>query len=189
MNVFFVDPDPVLAASMLCLQHRAKMLTESVQILCTSIHVLYPETAKQYSLWKPTHVKHPSVLWAVEYGQAQRWILRHALKLAALHDKKIPAAANAMLNSLTCILSNLPCGILLGDVPQCMPPEFQRPSDPVKAYQLYYADKARLWATHGKQHLKMRYRDATCVPLWLESELGANWDRFIHFTNDFNRKG
>jgi hypothetical protein len=191
MNVFFVDPDPVLAASMLCLQHRAKMLTESVQILCTAAHVIDAQGAADLQLWMPTHAKHPCVLWLRDYGIARRWLVLHAYKLAALHDNKRPESAINMLDRANEFFGKFLRldGIYLPEPPQCMPPEFQRTGDPVKAYQLYYADKARLWATHGKPHLKMRYRDATCVPLWLESELGANWDRIIHFTNDFNRKG
>lgn len=190
MNIFFVDSDPQLAASMLCLQHRAKMLTESVQILCTAAWKLGPNFTKDYSLWKPTHAHHPCVTWVENSSTARRWLVLHAYKLAALHDNKRPTNAINMLDRANELLRGLQPDIkLLPYPPQCMPPEFQRPGNPVSAYQAYYADKARLWATYGKPHLKMRYRDATCVPLWLETELGPNWDRFIHFTNDFNRQG
>jgi len=190
MNIFFVDPDPELAASMLCLQHRAKMLTESVQILCSAAHNISPPYAAEYELWKPTHLHHPCVTWIENSSAARRWLVLHAYKLAALHDNMRPDSAINMLDRANELLFGLqPALSVLPKPPQCMPPEFQRAGDPVSAYQLYYADKARLWATRGKPHLKMRYKDATCVPMWLESQLGANWDRFIHFTDDFNRKG
>ena len=59
MNIFYLDRDIERAVQFHCDSHVVKMCLETAQILFTALH-RYDQPAQ----YKPTHVKHPSVLWA-----------------------------------------------------------------------------------------------------------------------------
>lgn len=78
MNIFFLDHTPALAARQHCDQHVPKMIIETAQMLSTAHHVLdgapvykvlkSGKTSVKYvkddpTLYKPTHVNHPSSIW------------------------------------------------------------------------------------------------------------------------------
>ncbi len=61
MNIFAVSENPLKAASMLCDKHVVKMSLESAQMMSTvwHLHGMAPASA-----CKPTHERHPCVVWA-----------------------------------------------------------------------------------------------------------------------------
>jgi hypothetical protein len=61
MNIFYTDECPVRSAQNQCDKHVVKMILESAQMLC-SVHHRYNSKVK--NLYKPTHTKHPSTIWA-----------------------------------------------------------------------------------------------------------------------------
>jgi hypothetical protein len=69
MNIFVLDSDPEIAAQNLCDKHVVKMALETAQILSTINDGPY----------KPTHQKHPCVLWAREMRANYDWLVRHGI--------------------------------------------------------------------------------------------------------------
>lgn len=82
MNIFYLDTNPVNAARMLCDKHVVKMTLETAQILCTVRH------GAEWATYKPTHAKHPSVLWAGSSAYAYAWTAAHGIAIAAEYRKR-----------------------------------------------------------------------------------------------------
>ena len=77
MNIFVVDPDPMVAATQLCDQHVVKMPLENCQMLSAVFEDDYCGHPKAVS-------KHPCTLWLKESKQNVIWLLDHH---AALLDE------------------------------------------------------------------------------------------------------
>jgi hypothetical protein len=86
MNIFFVDTDPLVAASNLCDRHVNKMITETAQILCTNYFL---ETGN-HSLYKPIMPNHGSVRWARQNSENRKWLLFHLRGLLKEFDLRKP---------------------------------------------------------------------------------------------------
>lgn len=71
MNIFAINPDPGVSARMLADRHVVKMCLETAQIVSTIAGGPY----------RPTHSRHPSVLWAASSPEALSWTVRHGLAL------------------------------------------------------------------------------------------------------------
>jgi len=76
MNIFILDADIKKCAEYHCDQHVIKMILESVQILCT---VLYKKGIS--SPYRPTHQKHPCVLWVEHSYDNFIWLKNLAVTL------------------------------------------------------------------------------------------------------------
>ena len=66
MNIFAIDPNPVLCARALCDLRLNKMILEQAQILCTAYRYWFPDTyAIEFEniLYKVTHENHPCSIW------------------------------------------------------------------------------------------------------------------------------
>lgn len=83
MNIFFLDENPEKAAYYQNDKHVVKMVLESTQILSTA-HWLNNSKAK----YKPTHIHHPSVLWASSSLQNYMWLAQHAYFLSKEYTKR-----------------------------------------------------------------------------------------------------
>ena len=70
MNIFVLDSDPKVAATMLCDKHVVKMILESAQMLSTVAH-----TNGHIPRYRPTHSKHPCTLWAGESKSNWQWLV------------------------------------------------------------------------------------------------------------------
>lgn len=127
MNIFYLDPDPVIAARMQCDKHIVKMTLETAQILSTVLGGPY----------KPTHKHHPSVLWAAKQPY---WTYQHFLGL--LDEYKFRYGREHKCTECVFVIPHLSYGPWT-DPPQCMPVNYHR-ADTVQAYRAYYrGDKAR----------------------------------------------
>lgn len=71
MNIFVLDEDPQIAASLHCDVHVVKMILETTQILCTVRHLSGNPVPEGY---KPTHANHPCTKWAMESGGNYLWL-------------------------------------------------------------------------------------------------------------------
>ena len=86
MNIFAVDPNPIVCAESLCNQHVIKMIVESAQMLSTNIRLLGLKDPKEKieelfpSLYRSTHKHHPCTIWAQSKPNFE-WLLFHALAL------------------------------------------------------------------------------------------------------------
>ena len=98
MNIFYLDNDPIKAAEYMCDKHIVKMACEQAQILSTAHRVLDGDKQivkengrtktvyrldgmRDYVLYKPTHVNHPSTVWAYTSTQNYQWLVAHYVAL------------------------------------------------------------------------------------------------------------
>lgn len=79
MNIFFLDRNIRKCAAYHCDKHIVKMTLESMQILSTALYI-----NALHNPYKPSHQKHPSVLWAAK--SCMNWIYLWYL-CAALNDE------------------------------------------------------------------------------------------------------
>lgn len=71
MNIFVLDENPRIAASLHCDVHVVKMILETTQILCTVRHLTGDPVPDGY---KPTHANHPCTKWARESSGNYLWL-------------------------------------------------------------------------------------------------------------------
>jgi hypothetical protein len=142
MNIFVLDREPKVAAHYHADQHVVKMAIEYAQILSTVIHLT--ESTISTDLYKPTHVKHPCVLWATKSLCHWRW-----LWLLGHHVGNEYTRRYGKIHKSTRILRCLPIPNKLKDKgwvedqPQAMPDEY-KDDNVVLAYRNYYKyDKSR----------------------------------------------
>jgi hypothetical protein len=144
MNIFVLDEDPERAARDLCDQHVVKMVVESAQILSTALWHHGVEAP-----YKPTHARHPCVLWAGAARPNFGWLAAHGLAMSDEYTRRYKRTHSS--TAVVCY-----CASLAGAIPdaeatafvQAMPESFKG-SDAVRAYRTYYIeDKARFarWA-------------------------------------------
>lgn len=142
MNIFYVHPDPRVAARSLCDKHVIKMLLESAQILSTVRHgVGLPAP------YRATHSRHPSTLWAGSSKAAYGWLWRHADALADEYLRRYGRVHKTthVLEALREPPAVLP-DVAFTPPPQAMPDEYRQP-DAVDAYRTYYRNAKRAIAT------------------------------------------
>lgn len=135
MNILYLHPEPVVAATMQHDKHVVKMILESTQILST-VHARYGSTVEAY---KPTHASHPCVRWAGDAVAHYQWLFRHAQGLCREYTGRYGRTHGC--EAVLARLSRTPTGLHApGWVPppQCMPDEFKVAGDTVAAYRKYY---------------------------------------------------
>ncbi|MCK6527774.1 pyrimidine dimer DNA glycosylase/endonuclease V [Myxococcota bacterium] len=137
MNLFASDPDPVVAALALDDRRVVKMATETAQILCT--------VARARGIpapWRPTHARHPTVLWVSRRRANWDWALAHGLALADEYRHRFGRehAARAVLEWAAREAAPPADGLPLEPFPQCMP-EALRGTDPHQAYRRFLGQK------------------------------------------------
>jgi len=90
MNIFALHDRSKIAARMHCDKHVVKMCLETAQILSTVVHTAgrWPGTPYEYAdhnkpmnFYRPTHAKHPCVLWAGETKANFKWLQRLGVAL------------------------------------------------------------------------------------------------------------
>ena len=80
MNIFYLHPDPTIAARAMTNKHVVKMILESAQLLSTAHHVLDEQNALP-DLYKVTHKNHPSGIWVRESIENYNWLYQHFIAL------------------------------------------------------------------------------------------------------------
>lgn len=168
MNIFVLDPDPAICASMHCDQHLHKMILESAQMLSVLLHEEQPDYAQ--FLYAPTHKNHPCTQWVQLHSTHADWLyclmteldnvrqslghMRHqSMAIADIYRdlyEPLPSGTFAPTNFIFCGHT----GIELRD---CSVPE---------KYQAYYRFKQQSWK-HTKN--PMTYKGRT-VPSFLTQE-------------------
>lgn len=159
MNIFYLDPDPFICAKFHCDKHVVKMILETAQMLC-AVHHRYGQRLDW--MYKPTHTKHPSTLWAGDSVIHYNWLQKLGLELCYEYThryRKIHKTQN-ILEKLV-----LPPMELIylqektwNDPPRCMPDECKAASS-LESYRIYYKHKQKL--------IDMKWeRSSTNVPHW-----------------------
>jgi hypothetical protein len=132
MNLFYLDPDINKAVNYHCDKHVVKMCLETAQILCTALH--------RYGIaapYKPTHIRHPTVLWAGDSLQHYSWLKEFGLALCLEYTwrYKKSHASEAVIKSLPTNPSIR--GSDWREPPQAMPDSYKG-SNTVEAYRRFY---------------------------------------------------
>ena len=79
MNIFGISYDTRECAEALDDKRLRKMLLETGQIISSAVHLINKEFGKDYlpyegSLYKPTHLHHPVIKWAVKSPVNLKWL-------------------------------------------------------------------------------------------------------------------
>lgn len=182
MNVFYLDETPLGAAEAHCDKHVVKMILEYAQLLSTAHRVLdgsgivdtasgrkttrwHLPDARDATLYKATHINHPSAVWARESSGNYDWL--YVLWRELLTEYKARYFKSHACEKLIIPLKRLPYNIVQNPFsmpPQAMPDIYKVKGDSITAYRNYYrGDKIRFakWKT-GK------------VPSWFVPLPGVN---------------
>lgn len=171
MNIFVLDTNPEVCAQYHCNQHVIKMCLETAQVLCAVRHI--NKEILQYEdndiPYRPTHKKHPVVLWAAERPSNYFWLIQLGQELCKEYTfryGKRHKSQDVIENCLDAYLTKLEFPTLMKDIipddfhkitnrlegllllmspfAQCMPECYRIEGNPVAAYRNYYnGDKAR----------------------------------------------
>lgn len=159
MNLFFLDSNPVVAASLYCDQHLGKIRLEAAQMLSTAYHLSPHVTVEErdglcyvqkHFIYKKAFVNHPTCVWVRSSKGNFDWCLEH---LKALQKIWVGAGHNGDVTDVlitsfnkTHSLLRLPVGIT--DVPLAMYDSVKakyKPKEPlsiaVQAYRDYMCAK------------------------------------------------
>lgn len=133
MNIFYFDADIETCARYHCDAHVVKMILESVQILCT---VSWMQDIP--APYRPTHQKHPCVLWANQSIANWLWLKELAQALNQEYLYRFNHVVNHRSYDVIQLLTLPPLpNIGLTERPQVMPLEYQDDS-PIEAYRRYF---------------------------------------------------
>ena len=80
MNIFVVDPSPLVCAEYLDDIRANKMLLETTQLLCTALNY---HAGSKITPYKSTHINHPCTVWARETKANWLWLYTYAIELSA----------------------------------------------------------------------------------------------------------
>lgn len=153
MNIFAIDPSPEIAAKNLNDQHVVKMIVESAQILSTVQRLTGNDDP---FLYRPTHEKHPCILWVMESKENYRWLYRHYVALGAEYTYRYFRVHRslALIDSLIDPPESLP-NIPQTPFKQVVPKEYKN-DDSVEAYRQYYLGRKirkSFWTNRKKSEL------------------------------------
>lgn len=135
MNIFWLDNDLSRAAMCHHDKHVVKMVLETAQILSTALHLRGVSFNGQY---RPTHTKHPCVLWAAEsnnnsirlYNLGCRLLSEYTYRYGRVHKcNTVMLGIHSHLVGVNVDRSTPP--------PLCMPDEYKT-DDIVESYRNYY---------------------------------------------------
>ena len=136
MNIFYIDPCPLKAASMQCDKHVVKMVLESAQMLCAAHHVLEGGAPVPYRL---AHKNHPSTVWVRSNRKHYDWLYKHFQGLSEEYTERYGKVHMSWEKCHMLLLfapSSIP-DIEWCDPPQCMPDECKRETS-LAGYTEYY---------------------------------------------------
>lgn len=152
MNIFFTDQCPIKCAKNLDTKRVNKMILESCQMLATAVN----ENGGS-AIYKSTHKKHPSTLWATESYSNWRWLWNHMVALALEYKKrrgKVHASFKKFIKSDIKVQAKKYIQDKgLTDKPNCaarqdMGISYKHLDDVYTAYKLYLADR---WETDKRE--------------------------------------
>ena len=141
MNLFYLDRDPVVAASYHYDKHKVKMVLEAAQILCTAHHH-WAEVFnyKTFVPYKKAHYNHPSTVWTRGNKNQYMWVYNYMMALGEEYTKRY-GKEHLTITKCRIPLQVPPNGMIDGfftEPPQCMPDEYKVPGDSIMAYWNYY---------------------------------------------------
>jgi len=162
MNIFYLDKDPVQAATMMCDKHVVKMPLESAQMLCTNHRVVDDvDSLHNIPLYKIAHKNHPSTIWARQSKENYLWLYDHFVALCDEYTHRY-GKRHLCDTKYSVVLSeppiNLPDGSFT-EPPQCMPDYCKIEGDSITSYRQYYMNE---------KHTIAVWKDESRKPIWYE---------------------
>ena len=141
MNIFFVQPNPISAASSLYARHKLKMLVESTQLLCNAVRHNCPEKFDDEIIYSTTHDNHPCSLWARESMSNFLWLYDHAYQLTIHYAAKYGKRHKCwdVLYYIKGLRMDFEL-LELTEPPQCVHAKYKS-SNPIVAYRSYYVEE------------------------------------------------
>ena len=151
MNIFVLDTDIERCARFHCDQHVSKMILESVQMMCTALDKRGFSTP-----YRPTHPKHPCVLWVERSYDNFLWLGRLAVALNREYRYRYPKDRDhASIGVLDQIMEHRFESEGLTEFAQAMPDQYKVRGDAVAAYRNFYLGEKRAfakWTTRPQPH-------------------------------------
>jgi hypothetical protein len=119
MNIFVLDPSPILAARAQHDRHVVKMILESCQMLsgaaqhseCKRLQFLLDDFEREL-LYKPTHTNHPASKWVRESLHNFVWLTIHLDELLREYHRRFPGKTHKCSNLRFAFASM--CGKMVG---------------------------------------------------------------------------
>ena len=148
MNIFILDEDPIVAATMYCDSHVCKLIIELGQQLSTAHHIHNSEFADV--VYRKTHTNHPCTIWVRTTSSNYDWAYVHFVALCDEYTKRY-GKTHLTDKKLRDVLSNNP--VPIGELtPFALAiPEQYKCDCTIKSYRDYYLNDKRniaLWK-HG----------------------------------------
>jgi hypothetical protein len=181
MNIFYLDPDPVICAQQHNDKHTTKMIVEYAQLLSTAHRYLdgdkligLSKTGRKHTryvlpdyresiLYTATHINHPSAIWVRSGVQQYRWLHDLLIELCKEYTHRY-GKIHKVERELLWELDRFPRKIAIwpewSEPTPAMPDEIKINDSSVKSYRNYYIK--------SKSHLaKWKNRN---VPQWFKME-------------------
>ena len=161
MNIFYLNPDPRLAAIEHNDKHCVKMILEYAQMLCTAHRELDGDArADELSMYKRAHLNHPSTVWVRESKPHYDWLYSLFSALSEEYTyrySKIHTTFSKLGEVLRFSPENIANNKAFTQPPQCMPDKYKC-DDSVVAYQKFYIGEKAYFSKWKKRE----------IPLWFK---------------------
>jgi hypothetical protein len=167
MNIFYLDHDVTKCAEMHNDKHVVKMILEYAQLLSTAHRVLDGVElsglsasgrkkkfwtlgdSRDYTLYKATHIHHPSAVWARQSVENYLWLANMLIALCEEYTYRYGKIHKTERDGLAYVLlKNIPHNIGNSGFTQptpAMPDKYKVNNDSIQSYMNYYlGDKQHL---------------------------------------------
>ena len=172
MNIFYLDHDVVKCAEMHNDKHVVKMILEYAQLLSTAHRVLDGvelsglsasgrkkkfwtlADSRDYTLYKATHIHHPSAVWVRQNQQNYIWLSQLLYSLCKEYTYRYGKIHKVQREGLLEMLFNWPMNIPMGEFTEptpAMPDEVKIAGDSIKSYRNYYINNKTHLASWKKR--------------------------------------
>jgi len=160
MNIFYIHDNPVIAAQAMTDKYVVKMILESAQLLSTAHRALdgqefiqlsksgarlrkwnHPDAHMDITLYKSTHLNHPSGIWVRQSAQNYMWLYKHFIALSEEYYQRYGKrhASELLLSGLLSKAPNnipnirrTPMLVAITDT------QWHVPNNPLQSYRNYY---------------------------------------------------
>lgn len=149
MNIFILDPNPIIAASYHCDQHLHKMVLESAQMLSTAAHTHFPHLAPY--IYEPAYQNHPCTQWVCSSPNHIVWLCSLATALNEIRETNGSNrhASMDVIDAISANLTNAQWGTFTQPFyfAEAMYAHIKIRPDltTVQKYQRYYQKKSMAW--------------------------------------------
>jgi len=173
VNIFYLSHNPVECAKFHVDRHTTKMVLEYAQLLSTAHRVLDGVEliglsdsgrkkkfwtlgdSRDYTLYKATHINHPSAVWARQSAENYLWLANMLIALCEEYTYRYGKIHKTERDGLAYVLlKNIPHNIGNSGFTQptpAMPDEVKIAGDSIKSYRNYYINNKTHLASWKKR--------------------------------------